>query len=144
MFILIIFVYHTVEPFLLSFDTLSYKDVLTTLHKTNYVISYNNIHMLNAAWLRMVSEDRLHFPYFRKCVTTRNEIDKNNGHQETLTGPGTTHDTNKTIFRFLSTEENQSLPVNGEQERPLLLKDEPSILNDGNLSLLGFWTFFKK
>ena len=92
----------------------------------------------------MVSGDRLHFPYFRKCVTTHNVIDKNNGHQKTLTGPGTAHDTNKTIFQFLSTEENQSLPVNGEQERPLLLKDEPSILNDDNLPLLGFWTFFKK
>ena len=99
MFILIIFVYHTVEPFLLSFDTLSYKDVLTTLHKTNYVISYNNIHMLNAAWLRMVSEDRLHFPYFHKCVTAHSAIDNNNnGHPETLTSPGTTYGTNKTIF----------------------------------------------
>ena len=92
----------------------------------------------------MVSGDRLYFPYFHKCVTTHRAIDINNGRQETLTGPGTTHDTNKTIFQFLSTEEKQSLPVNGEQERPLLLKNEPSILNDSDLSLLGSWTFFKK
>ena len=46
----------------------------------------------------MVSEDRLRFPYFCKCVTTHSAIDNNNGRQETLTGPGTTHGTNKTIF----------------------------------------------
>ena len=34
--------------------------------------------------------------------------------------------------------------MNGEQEGPLLLKDEPIILNDGDLPLLGSWTFFKK
>ena len=123
MFSLIIFVYHTVQYFLLSFDTLSNKDAITALHKTNHVTSYKNIRMQNAAWLRMVSEDRLYFPYFRKYMTAYNGIDNNNGRQETLTGPGTTRDTNKTIFQFLATEENQSLPVSGEQERPLLLKD---------------------
>ena len=75
----------------------------------------------------MVSEDRLHFPYFRKCVATHSTVDNNHRLQETFTGSGTTYDTNKIIFQVLSTEEKQNLPVNGEQERPLLLKDEPSI-----------------
>ena len=97
MFILIIFVYHTVQYFLLSFDTLINKDAINALHKTNHVISFNDICMQNAAWLRMVSEDRLHFPYFHKCVIMHSPID-NSGRQKTLTGPGTTQDTNKTIF----------------------------------------------
>ena len=104
MCILIIFVYHTVQYFLLSFDTLSNKDTINALHKTNHVISYKNIRMQNVAWLRMVSEDRLHFPYFHKCVATHSAKDNNNGRQESLTGPGTTRDTNKTNFQFLSTE----------------------------------------
>ena len=98
MFILIIFVYHTVQYLLLSLDTLSNKDAINALHKINHVISFNDICMQNAAWLRMVSEDRLVFPYFHKCVITHSPIDNNNGRQKTLTGPGTTQDTNKTIF----------------------------------------------
>ena len=102
MFNLIIFFYHTMQYFLLSFDTLSNKDIITALHKTNHAISYDNICMQNAAWLRLVSEDRLHFLYICKCVTKHSTIN-NNGCKETLTGPGTTHNTNKTIFQFLST-----------------------------------------
>ena len=79
------------------------------------------------AWSRMVSLYRMHFSYFRKSVTTHSTRDNNDGRQETLTGSGTTHDTNKTIFQVLSTEEKQNPPVIGEQERPLFLKDESSI-----------------
>ena len=60
-------------------------------------------------------------------VTMHSTMDNNHGRQETLTGSGTTHDINKRIFQVLSTEEKQTLPVNREQERPFLLKDEPSI-----------------
>ena len=89
-FFLIIFVYSAVQYFCFHLN----KDAITALH----IYIYNNIRMQNAAWLTMVSEDRLRFPYFRKCVTTHSAIDNNNGCQETLTGPGTTHGTNKTIF----------------------------------------------
>ena len=112
---------------LLSFEPLGNKDAINALHKTNYVVSYSNIFMQNAAWSRMVSEDRLHFPYFRKCVATHSTVDNNHRLKETLTSSGTTYDTNKIIFQVLSTEEKQNLAVNGEQERPLLLKHEPSI-----------------
>ena len=61
--------------------------------------------MQNAAWSGVVSQDMLHFPYFCKGVTTHSTIDNNDGHQVTLTGSGTTHDTNKTVFQVLSTEE---------------------------------------
>ena len=78
----------------------------------NHVIFYNDIHLQNAAWPRMVSEDRLHFPYFRKGMTTHSSTTgNNNGYQATLTGSGRTHNTNKTTFQVLSTEETQNLPV---------------------------------
>ena len=47
------------------------------------------------------------FSMFRQmCDNGQCSIDNKNERQETLTGPGTTHDTNETIFQFLSTEEN--------------------------------------
>ena len=99
MSILVILVYHNVKCILLSFDSLGNKDAINALHKTNHVISYSNIHMQNAAWSRMVSEVRLHFPYFSKCDNAQH-MDNNHGRQETLTVSGTTHDINKTIFKF--------------------------------------------
>ena len=113
--------------FLLSFEALGDKEAVNTLYKTKYVISYNDIHVQNAAWSRMVSEDRLHFLYFRKGVITHSTIDNNDRRRETLTGSGTIHDTNKIIFQVLSTGQKQNLPRIGEQERPLFLIDEPSI-----------------
>ena len=56
----------------------------------------------------------MHFPYLRKVHST---IDNSDGCEESLTGSDTTSDTSKTFFRVL--------PVIVEQERPLLLKDEP-------------------
>ena len=126
MSILIILACHTMQCFLLSFDALGNKEAINVIHRTNHVISYNDIRMQNAAWSRMVSEDRLHFPYIRKGVARHSAIDNNDGRQETLIGSGTRHDTNKTIFQVLLTGEKQHLPMIGEQERPLLLKDEPS------------------
>ena len=109
---MIILVYHTVQWFLLSFDALGNKETINALNKIIHVISYNNIYMQNGVWSRIVSEDRLHFPYLPKACST---IDNNDGRQETLTGSDTTSDTSKTFFRIL--------PVIGEQRRPLLLKD---------------------
>ena len=97
------------------------------------MISYNDNRMQNAAWSRMVSEHRLHFPYFLKSVIRHSTIDNIDRCQETLTGSGTTHETNKTIFQVLPTEEKQNLSMIRKQERPLLLKDEPSIWSTGPL-----------
>ena len=69
----------------------------------------------------MILENRLNFPYFPKSMTTHSTLADNDRRQETLTGFGTTDDTNKTIFQVLSTEEKQNLLVAGEQERPLFL-----------------------
>ena len=101
--ILMILVCHTAKCFLLSFDALGKSYVL---HKTNHVISYNDIRKQNPTWSRMVSEHKLHFPYFRKGVTTHGTID-NGRSQETPSGSCTTHGTIKSIFHDLSTEERK-------------------------------------
>ena len=77
--------------------------------------------MQNAVWSTMILENRLNFPYFRKGMTTHSTLADNDRRQETLTGFGTTDNTNKTIFQVLSTEEMQNLLVVGEQERLLFL-----------------------
>ena len=97
------------------------------LDKTNHVISYNDIRMQNTACSKMVSKDRLYFPCLRKSVTMYSTVDINDGRQETLPGSGTTHDTSKTVFQVLPSEEGQNLPMIVEQDRPLLLNDEPRI-----------------
>ena len=97
------------------------------LDKTNHVISYNDIHMQNTACSKMVSKDRLYFPCLRKSVTMYSTVDINDGRQETLPGSGTTHDTSKTVFQVLPSGEGQNLPMIVEEDRPLLLNDEPRI-----------------
>ena len=91
--------------------------------------------MQNAAWSRMVSKDRLHFPYFRKGVTTHSTIDNNDGQQETVTGSGTTHDTNKTLFQVLSTVEKEKVPIIGDKTKPLVLFEA---VNDFNAEPLPY------
>ena len=100
------------------------KEGINMLHKSNHVISYNYIRIQNQSWSRMVANNPLHFPHFRKGVATHSTIDNNDGRQETWTGSGTTHDTNKTLFRVPSNYELESIPVIGEVERQLDLNDE--------------------
>ena len=78
-------------PLVLKCPQKPIKNRINALHKTNHVISYSDIRMQNPAWSRMVSEDRLYFPYFRKSVITHSTIYNNDGLQETLTGSGTRH-----------------------------------------------------
>lgn len=42
------------------------KEVISVLHKSNQVISYNDIRMQNLTWARMVSLRQLHFFYFAR------------------------------------------------------------------------------
>ena len=100
------------------------KEGINMLHKTNHVISYNDIRLQNKSWARMVSSNPLHFPRFRKGITTHSTVDNNDGSQETWTGKGTTHDTNKTLFQVPSKEE-LNIPVIGEVQAPLVLNEEP-------------------
>lgn len=80
------------------------------------MISYNDIRLQNQAWARMVSKNPLQLSNFRKGVMTHSTIDNNDGRQDTWTGKGTTHDTNKTLFQVPSSAEIEAIPVNGESE----------------------------
>eukprot|EP00794_Sanderia_malayensis_P017177 gene17177-18906_t len=56
----------------------------------------------------------------RKGVTTHSTLDNNDERQQTLTGAGTTHDTNKILFHLPTREQREETPKIGSQvERPL-------------------------
>eukprot|EP00112_Aurelia_sp_Birch-Aquarium-sp1_P023401 Seg6964.2 transcript_id=Seg6964.2/GoldUCD/mRNA.D3Y31 product="hypothetical protein" protein_id=Seg6964.2/GoldUCD/D3Y31 len=96
------------------------REVANMLHKCNHAISYRDIRMQNLAWSRMVSSRQLLLSNMRKGVTTHSTLDNNDGRQETLTGTGTTHDTNKTLFQLPTSEEKEAIPTIGSQiERQL-------------------------
>ena len=105
------------------------KEVINYLHKCNHAISYNDIRIQNQAWARMVAAKGTQFPHLRKGVVTHSTIDNNDGRQETVTGSGTTHDTNKTVFQ-IPNKNDLLIPTFGEQiERTFdiasLLEDMP-------------------
>ena len=52
----------------------------------------------------------------RMGVTTHSTIDNNDGNQETMTGLGTPHDTNKTLFQLPSKHQLQDISPLGEQD----------------------------
>ena len=54
---------------------------------------------------------------------THSTIDNNDGRQDTHTGCGTTHDTNKTIFQVPNTLEADTIPVIGSSCMPLDIID---------------------
>ena len=91
------------------------KEVASMLHKFNHTISYQDIRTQNMAWSRMVSSRQLLLSKMRKGICTHSTVDNNDGKQETLTGAGTTHDTNKTLFQLPTKEEKESIPEIGSQ-----------------------------
>ena len=82
--------------------------------------------MQNSAWAKTVRSQRAQFTTFRKGVVTHSTIDNNDGRQDTHTGSGTTHDTNKTIFQVPSIDELNSIPVIGNAEMALDIIDDTS------------------
>ncbi len=95
------------------------KEAIDVLHKLNHVSSYRDIRLQNMAWATMTSTKTSLFDSLRKGVVTHSTMDNNDGRQETVTGSGTTHDTNKTIFQ-LPTEEDLAIPlISSDIERPL-------------------------
>ena len=67
--------------------------------------------MQNIAWSRMVSSTQFpNIPNLRKGIVTHSTIDNNDGRQETMTGKGNTHDTNRTVFQ-LPTIDEESIPT---------------------------------
>ena len=81
------------------------------LHKSNHVISYSNIGKQNQAWARMVTGKKAEISHLRKGVVTHSTIDNNDGKQETASGSGTSHDTNKTLFQVQTKKQLSQLTV---------------------------------
>ena len=63
----------------------------------------------------MVGSESLYIPSFHKGVTTHCTIDDNDGQWETMTGSGTTHDTNITMSQLLTKKEKEELPSLSKQ-----------------------------
>ena len=75
------------------------KEVVSSLHKLNHCISYNDVRKYNNEWAKNNSTPTpktLHMG-----ISTHAAIDNNDGNQETTTGKGTSHDTNMTILQPL-------------------------------------------
>ena len=75
------------------------KEVVSSLHKLNHCISYNDVRKYNNEWTKnngTPTPKTLHMG-----ISTHARIDNNDGNQETATGKGTSHDTNMTIFQPL-------------------------------------------
>ena len=79
--------------------------------------------MQNSAWAKKIRLQRTKFTTFRKGVMTQSTIDYNDGGQDTHTGSGTTHDTNKTIFQVPNTLEAHTISVIGSSSMPLDIID---------------------
>ena len=60
--------------------------------------------------------------FVRESLSTA--LNNNDGHHDTSTGSGTTHDTNKTTIQVPSKLEKQAIPVVGEQKKPLAINDD--------------------
>ena len=72
------------------------KEAATHLHSLGHSISYNEIRKYNDAWSSAQIEVHKRFV---KGFPLHSSIDNNDGRQETVTGAGTTHDTNSTLFQ---------------------------------------------
>ena len=74
------------------------KDVLVMLNKLGHSIPYDSYRIQTKHWSEIASEKGFLAPMV-KGVSTHVTMDNNDGGQETMTGKGTTHDTNFTIFQ---------------------------------------------
>ena len=77
----------------------SSKQSVVMLHKMDSCISYNDILEQNRAWALMVSGSSGISKEMVKGTATHATTDNNDGCQDTMTGKGTTHDTNCTLFQ---------------------------------------------
>eukprot|EP00794_Sanderia_malayensis_P001897 gene1897-2154_t len=87
------------------------KEVVSMLHKLNNTISYHEIRMQNKAWSRMVSGTGRKSISMMKGIPTHATIDNNDGRQETMTGKGTSHDSNRTLSQPLLPGEQNSASI---------------------------------
>ena len=78
----------------------SSKEVLS-IYKLNSTSSYSNVRLQNITWARMISANIRKSKMMAKGIVTHATIDSNDRRQETMTGKGTTHDSNRTLFQPL-------------------------------------------
>ena len=74
------------------------KEVVQMLSKLNFCLSYNKLGLQNKPWACMVGTSKHISNHMCKGIPVHTTIDNNDGAQETLTGKGTTHDTNMILF----------------------------------------------
>ena len=77
------------------------KEVPSMLHELNNTISCHEVSMQNKAWSRMVSATDRKSISTMKGIPIHATIDNNDGRKETMTGKGTSHDSNRTLFQPL-------------------------------------------
>ena len=82
------------------------KEGAEELHKCAHSISYSIIKEYNTKWARLRQPVHKRFP---KNIPLHSSIDNNNWCQETMTGSGTTHHTNSTLFQILLPNGNEEV-----------------------------------
>ena len=96
------------------------KQLITIMNKLNHSISYPTVQKQNKAWSEKVTTKHSMFSSMRKGVVTHSTMDNNDGRQESVTGAGTTHDTNQTLFQLPTLHEIQNIPqIEDESEAPM-------------------------
>ena len=81
------------------------KDVILILNKMGHSITYEDFRNQTKRWASTASESGFVAPMVTG-IPTHVTLDNNDGSQETVTGKGTTHDTNFTIFQPILKGEN--------------------------------------
>ena len=75
------------------------KEVALALHKLSHSISYTDVRMQNKKLAQNASSQMKAPKSLMKRIATHVTLENNDGKEETLTGRGTTYDTNFTIFQ---------------------------------------------
>ena len=75
------------------------KEIMQMLNKLNSCSSYNEIGLQGKSWCCMVASSKRMSNKMCKGIPVHATIDNNDGVQETLTGKGSTHDTNMILFQ---------------------------------------------
>ena len=78
------------------------KESVNYINKLGHGISYNNVSKMNDIWSRSLHKVN---QKFIKGMPIHSTIDNNDGRQDTLTGSGTTHHINCTLFQPIIEEE---------------------------------------
>eukprot|EP00794_Sanderia_malayensis_P014734 gene14734-16269_t len=96
------------------------KEAVVNLHKLGHSASYNRVLQYSDFWSKCQVQPHKRF---LPGIPLHSTIDNNDGRQETLTGAGTTHDINTTLFQPLLPDDNIS-ELNNDLDYDLLVCEE--------------------